>query len=162
MPAWFSQAAHDIEAVFARQVGTVYKLCYSYLRNASDAEDATQSVFVKAISAGQCFESEEHERAWLIRVAVNHCLDILKGAPRRNVPLDDAPEPAARSCEFDATLDAVLALPPKYKDAVYLYYYEGYTAEEIARMLDRNPSTVRSHLSEARAILRETLGGDLS
>ena len=156
MPAWFSRAAHDIEAVFGRQAGAVYKLCYGYLRNAADAEDAVQNVFVKAISAGQCFESEEHEHAWLIRVAVNHCLDALKAAARRNVPLEAAGEPAAPA------QDAVCALPPKYKDAVYLYYYEGYTAEEIARMLGRNASTVRSHLSEARAILRETLGGDLS
>lgn len=162
MSAWFSQAEHDIEAVFNRQVSTVYKVCYNHLRNAADAEDAAQSVFVKAIRTQARFESEEHERAWLIRVAANHCKDLLKNAERRNVALDEAPEPAEPACEHDATLEAVMSLPSKYKDAVYLYYYEGYTAVEIARLLDRNESTVRSHLSEARAILRETLGGDLS
>lgn len=162
MSAWFSQAEHDIEAVFNRQIGTVYKVCYGYLCNAADAEDAAQSVFVKAMRAKTRFENESHERAWLIRVAVNHCKDLLKSTARTHVGLDQAPEPETPASEHDATLEAVMALPPKYKDVVYLYYYEGYTTVEIARLLERNESTVRSHLSEARSILRESLGGELS
>ena len=161
MPAWYSRAAHDLEAMFRRQARAVYKVSYSYMRSAADAEDAVQAVFVKAMRTDQHFVSEEHEHAWFVRVAANHCKDVLKSAARRNVSLDEAPEPIG-PFEYDGTLDAVLALPSKYKDVVYLYYYEGYTADEIARMLDRKSSTVRSHLSEARAILRETLGGDLS
>ena len=161
MPAWFSQAAHDIEGIYGRQVSTVYKVCYSFMRNAPDAEDAVQNVFLKAIGSNQYFQNEEHEHAWFVRTAANHCKDVLKSAARKSVSLDGVPEPAAILGEPDGVLDAVLALPPKYKDAVYLYYYEGYTASEIARMLNRNASTVRSHLSEARSILRETLGGDL-
>lgn len=161
MPAWYSQAAHDLEAIYGRQVSTVYKVCYSYMRNAPDAEDAVQNVFMKAINARQCFQSEQHEHAWFVRVAANHCKDLLRASARKSVPLDEAPEPVDRGYERDSALDAVLALSPKYKDTVYLYYYEGYTADEIARMLGRNASTVRSHLSEARSILREKLGGDL-
>ena len=162
MPVWFSRAAHDIEAIYGRQVGTVYKVCYSYMRNAPDTEDAVQSVFLKAMDAKQHFQNETHEHAWFIRAAVNHCKDALKSAARKNVSLEEAPEPEAAPHGHDFALDAVLALPPKYKDVVYLYYYEGYATGEIARMLNRNESTVRSHLSEARNILRETLGGDLS
>ncbi len=162
MPAWYSQAAHDIEAIFARQVSTVYKVCYSFVRNSADAEDISQGVFLKAMRARQCFVSEEHEHAWFIRAAANSSKDALRSAARRSVPLDAAPEPAVEDGEHDSTLDAVLALPPKYKDVVYLYYYEGYATKDIARILDRKESTVRSHLSEARAMLREILGGDLS
>ena len=74
------------------------------------------------------------------------------------MPDDVADERA--SDRFDETLEAVLALPAKYKDCVYLHYYEGYKTDEIARMTGRTPSTVRSHLSEARALLKSTLGGD--
>ncbi|MBQ3106894.1 MAG: RNA polymerase sigma factor [Eggerthellaceae bacterium] len=161
MPAWFSQAAYDLEAMYARQVSAVYKVCYSFMRNAADAEDAVQSVFLKAMSSDQRFLTQEHEHAWFIRVAANHCKDSLKSAARGNAPLDAACEAVARCERYDSTLDAVLALPPKYKDAVYLYYYEGYTADEVARILNRSGSTVRSHLSEARSILKQQLGGDL-
>ena len=151
----------DIAAVFRRHAKTVYRLCYTYLGNAADAEDAVQTVFAKLLGKPRRFNDAEHEKAWLIVCAQNHCRDVLKSARRTlraDLPEDVADERA--SAEGDETLRAVLALPPKYKTCVYLYYYEGYRTVEIAALTGTPASTVRSHLSEARTLLRTMLGGE--
>ena len=160
--ATFSRAFDDIEAIYNRQVSTVYRVCYSYLGNRADAEDATQNVFLRLLRSGASFESDEHEKAWLIRVSANLCKDVLKASVRKNVPLDAIPEPEAKPQEYDATLDVVLSLDEKYKDVVYLYYYEGWSTDQISGALGKPPSTIRSYLSEARALLRERLGGEIA
>ncbi len=150
----------DIAAVFHRHVKTVYRLCFAHLGSAADAEDATQSVFMKLIDRPRRFNDAEHEKAWLIVCAQNHCRDVLKSAHRTRqtaLPEDIADERRARQ---DETLDAVLALPEKYKTCVYLFYYEGYRTAEIAALTGVPSSTVRSHLSEARALLKTMLGGE--
>ncbi len=151
----------DIAAVFHRHVKTVYRLCFAHLGSAADAEDATQSVFMKLLDRPRKFNDEEHEKAWLIVCAQNHCRDVLKSASRRRTAElpDDLPDEGARP-EGDETLEAVLALPPKYKTCVYLYYYEGYRTADIAALTGTPASTVRSHLSEARTLLRDMLGGE--
>ena len=159
--ATYSRAFDDIEAIYNRQVSTVYRVCYSYLGNRADAEDATQNVFLRLLRSGASFESGEHEKAWLIRVSANLCKDVLKASVRKNVPLDAIPEPEAKPQEYDATLDVVLSLDEKYKDVVYLYYYEGWSTDQISGALGKPPSTIRSYLSEARALLRERLGGEM-
>ena len=160
--ATYSRAFDDIEAIYNRQVSTVYRVCYSYLGNRADAEDATQNVFLRLLRSGASFESDEHEKAWLIRVSANLCKDVLKASVRKNVPLDAIPEPEAKPQEYDATLDVVLSLDEKYKDVVYLYYYEGWSTDQISGALGKPPSTIRSYLSEARALLRERLGGEIA
>ncbi len=160
--ATYSRAFDDIEAIYNRQVSTVYRVCYSYLGNRADAEDATQNVFLRLLRSGASFESGEHEKAWLIRVSANLCKDVLKASVRKNVPLDAIPEPEAKPQEYDATLDIVLSLDEKYKDVVYLYYYEGWSTDQISGALGKPPSTIRSYLSEARALLRERLGGEMA
>lgn len=150
----------DIAAVFRRHAKTVYRLCYTYLGNAADAEDAVQTVFAKLLGKPRRFNDAEHEKAWLIVCAQNHCRDVLKSAHRTRqtaLPEDIADERRARQ---DETLDAVLALPEKYKTCVYLFYYEGYRTAEIAALTGVPSSTVRSHLSEARALLKTMLGGE--
>ena len=160
--ATYSRAFDDIEAIYNRQVSTVYRVCYSYLGNRADAEDATQNVFLRLLRSGASFESGEHEKAWLIRVSANLCKDVLKASVRKNVPLDAIPEPEAKPQEYDATLDVVLSLDEKYKDVVYLYYYEGWSTDQISGALGKPPSTIRSYLSEARALLRERLGCEIA
>lgn len=148
----------DIAAVFARHVKTVYRLCYSYFGSPHDAEDATQAVFLKLVAKPRSFDSETHEKAWLLTVAANYCKDVLKSAARTraaDMP-PDVPDPTA-SVERSDLLEAVLALPPQYKDCVYLHYYEGYKTDEIARMTDAPPSTIRNRLRDARALLKAAL-----
>lgn len=110
-----------------------------HLKNYSDTEDIFQTVFLKYVLHSKPFESEEHEKAWIIRVTVNACKDLLKSVFRsQTVPLDTLIEtPQAQELQHTELLGAVLSLPPKYKDVVYLYYYEGYSAEEISRILKK-------------------------
>lgn len=152
----------DIEAVFRRHVQTVYRVCYSFIGNAADAEDATQATFMKLVDHPRSFESEGHEKAWLIVCASNLCRDLLKSAARTRVTAMPEREPADphQTELLDATLDAVLRLPEKYRSVVYLHYYEGYKTDEIARMLGDKPSTVRNRLRDARGMLRKSLGGE--
>ena len=154
--------ACDIEAIFRRHAQTVYRVCYSFMGNAADAEDATQATFMKLVDHPRQFASEQHEKAWLIVCASNLCKDTLKSASRTRVVAMPAQEPADTSASepLDATLDAVLRLPEKYKDVVYLHYYEGLKTDEIARTLGEKPSTVRNRLRDARGLLRKALGGE--
>ena len=140
----------------------VRRLCLVHLKNPADTEDIFQNVFLKYVLSPVVFESPEHEKAWLIRVTINACKDLVKSFFRsRTVPLEELlDQPAPLSEEHREVLEAVLALPPKYRDAVYLHYYEGYTAAEIGKLLGKNTNTVYTLLTRARERLRETLGGD--
>lgn len=150
----------DIEAVYRRHIGTVYRLCYSFLGSAAEAEDTASAVFLALVERPRTFADAEHEKAWLITCAQNRCRDVLRSARvsrRGDMPAD---VPDERAAKHDDALEAVLTLPEKYKTCVYLHYYEGYKTAEIAAMTGTPASTVRSHLSEARALLRSMLGED--
>ena len=140
----------------------IRKICMLHLKNYADTEDIFQTVFMKYLLHTAPFESEEHEKAWFIRVTVNACKDLLISLFRRNaLPLEELSEQTAALPEQDReVLEAVLALPSKYKDVVYLHYYEGYSAAEIGRILNKNVNTVYTLLSRAREQLKQTLGGD--
>ena len=139
----------------------ILRLSYTYLHSAQDAEDICQTVFLKCLTSGQVFESRDHEKAWIIRTAVNACKDLLRSAHRqRTVGLELVAEPPAPEAPASYVLEAVMALPVKYRQVIYLYYYEGYTSVEIAGILKKPHSTIRNYLHEARAILKERLGDD--
>ena len=108
------------------------------------------------------FESREHEKAWFARVAINACTDHLRYAARRKwVPLDMIEEEREVLDDMSSeVLEAVLSLPEKYRNVIYLHYYEDYPAVEIARILGKKENTVYSWLSRARELLRERLGGE--
>lgn len=140
---------------------TVKRICMVHLKNRADTEDIFQTVFLKYVLSSQVFESPEHEKAWIIRATVNACRDLLKSFFRtRTVPLDQLPERVKGQKEdYSELLEAVLSLPEKYKDVVYLYYYEGYKAEEIGRLLGKKVNTVYTLLTRARHLLKEKLEG---
>ena len=151
-------SAQWFEESYGRSVDMLYRICFSYLKNPADAEDAVSDVFVKLLRHGDRFQSGEHEKPWLIRTAINTCKDYLKHWWHRRAPLEDYGDiVAADFFQEDETLKIVLELPERYKAAVYLYYYEGYTSAEIAVMLKKPQSTILNHLSEARKLLREVL-----
>ena len=115
------------------------------------------------IKSGVAFESEEHEKAWLIRTATNVCKNIVKHWFRKRVDLSDYDNLlSTENIEIDDTFEVVMSLPDKYKAVVYLYYYEGYNSVEIAKNLGKPQSTIRNYLHEARKVLRERIGGDLN
>ena len=149
---------NSIEEIYRRNFDMVYRISFSYMKNPSDAEDAVADVFVKLMQKNIIFETAEHEKAWLIRTTINACKDNLTHWWRRRADIDDYEHLRGDDAlHIDETLEAVIELPARYKDTVYLYYYEGYTTEEVAGILRKPHSTIRSHLSEARKLLRGVL-----
>ena len=145
-----------------RYADLVRRVCMIHLKNHADTEDIFQTVFLKYVTGTTEFESEEHEKAWFIRVTINACKDLLRSFFRsRTVSLDDLLEqPDQVPEDHREVLEAVLALPDKYRDVVYLHYYEGYTAPEIGKILGKNENTIYTRLTRARGLLKEKLGGD--
>ena len=151
----------EIAEIYKRHSKTVYRVCFAYMKNPADTEDAVQDTFFQLIRSAPAFESEEHEKAWLIRTATNVCKNALRHWWRRRENIEDFHDlPSSDTVEMDSVLQAVMELPEKYKTLVYLYYYEGYTGVEISRILKKPQSTVRNYLHDARAILKERLGDD--
>ena len=149
-----------IEHLLDKYGNSVLRVAYTYLKNRADAEDVVQDVFLAVIEKRPIFKDETHEKAWLIRSAINLCKDRLKLYWNRNkCPIDEAGEiPCTDSYNTDSTvLDAVMGLPEKYRIAVYMYYYEEYTTPEIARMLGKSEVSVRSILHRARKRLKTVL-----
>lgn len=140
---------------------TVRRLCMLHLKNEADTQDIFQTVFLKYLLHTADFESREHEKAWFIRVTINACRDVLKSVfRRRTVSLEEVRDLPAPEGEGGEVLRAVLSLPRKYREVVYLHYYEGYTAPEIGDILGRNVNTVYTDLTRAREKLRTMLGGE--
>ena len=136
----------------------ILRLSYSYLKSTEDAKDICQTVFLKLLEKPRSFASQEHERAWIIRSAVNACKDVLKSHWRRNtVEIDAAGEVPAPQAGEGSLLAAVELLPPKYRTVISLYYYEGYAAKEIAELLGEKPATVSTQLNRGRSQLRTLL-----
>jgi len=153
----------EIAEIYKRHMTTVYRVCFAYMKNPSDTEDAVQDTFYKMMKCGAAFESEKHEKAWLIRIATNVCKNSVKHWFRKGVDLMDYENLlSTEDIEIDDTFEVVMRLPDKYKTVVYLYYYEGYTTPEISNIIQKPQSTIRNYLYEARGILKEQLGGDIN
>lgn len=152
----------EADRAIAVYADTVRRICMVHLKNEADTEDIFQTVFFKYVLSSVVFASEEHEKAWIIRLTINACRDLIKSFFRSHtVSLDEAiPVSDDISDDHRDVLKAVLALPSKYKDAVYLHYYEGYSAVEIGKLLNKNVNTVYTLLSRARDLLRDVLGGN--
>ena len=147
----------------ARTYGdTVYRIALHALNNPQDAEDVTQTVLLKLYECYKEFESEEHMKHWILRVAVNESRHVLRSFWRRtSVPLEEWREQAVQEDPARAeVLEAVMALEPKYRVAVYLYYYEGLSVAEVAGAMKANVSTVQTWLLRARARLKQALSDE--
>ena len=151
----------EIIQIYNRQVDTVYRVCYSFMKNRPETEDMVQETFLRLISSGKHFENERHERAWLIVTASNVCKDTLKSLWRRYEDIEDHLNiPQAGDDGENSVMEAILQLPQDYKDAVYMYYYEGYSTAEIAQYCGCADATIRSRLSRAKKRLLSLLGGE--
>lgn len=155
------RSAEEINSAMEAYADMVRRICFVHLKNRDDTEDVFQNVYLKYMLYEGSFESSEHEKAWFVRVTINACTDLLRYFSRRKwVPLDVIDEERE---VFDDTskevLEVVLSLPEKYRRVIYLYYYEGYSATEIAGILGRKENTIYTWLARAKALLREKLGG---
>lgn len=137
----------------------VRRICFMYLKNKSDVEDIFQNVFLKLLQHKEPFENEEHEKAWLCRVTINQCKDFHKSFFRKNVcSIDNLEIPTEDKVE-EGVLREVLLLPQRYRNVIYLYYFEDYTVSEIAKILGEKENTVHTHLRRAKAMLKNRLRG---
>ena len=141
------------EEVYQTYGPALYRFCLLQMKNRADAEDVLQEVFVKRLYQSPPFESQEHERLWLLRVALNQCRDEWKKSRRTELPLDAAAL-VAEPREERALLEQVAALPEKLRTVIHLHYYEGYTAEETARLLGVTVPAVKMRLKRGREALR--------
>ena len=138
----------------------ILRLSYTYLKSTHDAQDVCQTVFVKLLTEPREFESPEHERAYILRMAANACKDMLKSPWRKRAcGLDTVLEVPAPEAADGSVLAAVNQLPPHYRAVIYLYYYEGYQASEIGGILGIPTATVHTRLARGRTKLKALLGG---
>lgn len=148
----------DIEDVVKTYSNMLFKLCFTLLRNHTDAEDAVSDVFVKYISSSISFNDEEHRKAWLLRVATNVCKNMLKFYKiRRHLTIDEISE----YCKEDNDIHIFtefLNLPLKYRTILHLYYVEGYKTAEIADMLSITTAAARKRLQYGRDMLKIEYG----
>ncbi len=146
----------EFEALYRRHFSTVWNVCVSLLHDPADTEDMVHDTFLRLLESSKAFESEAHEKAWLIVTARNVCRNELKRSRRRDVPEVERADPTPL---LDETLLAVRALPEKYRLPLYLFYYEGYPTADIARLLRRPDASIRSDLRRGRMLLKQALGG---
>lgn len=137
---------------------SMIKIAFAYLKNRADAEEVTQEVFLTYLQKRPVFENGEHEKAWLIRTTINKSKNMLKTGwfrSRNPVPEDLSYLPK----EENEVLQAVLSLDKKYRIPIHLHYYEGYSIQEIAVIMQAKAATVGTWLARGRALLKDKIGG---
>lgn len=152
------EQTNRLEALIDQYENTLLRAALAILGDPYEAEDAVQDTFLRYLEKRPDFHDENHEKAWLLTVCANGCKSRLRAMKRRPTVelLDIYPAPDGESGEV---AEAVFALPANQRAAVHLFYYEGYSTDEIAKILGKRPGTVRSHLSRARGRLRNELKG---
>ena len=136
----------------------IFRLAFSYTKNAADADDVTQEVLLAFCRTDKDFETEEHVKHWLIRVTINRCRKLFRAPWRRCENLEDYAESLAFEKEEYAELfTAVMELERKYRLPIHLHYFHGYSVSEIAELLDENVNTVKTRLARGRAALKTKL-----
>ena len=136
---------------------TVFRVAFSYMKSRTDADDITQNVLIKLYHAKTEFESDDHVKHWLIRVTINECKKALLSHWRRSEPIEDyAALLTFETPEHSELFYAVMDLPKKYRIAVFLYYYEDYSTDEISGLIGIPKATVCTHLKRGRERLKTT------
>ena len=154
-----------VEVLIEKYKNNIYVIAFNVCKNAQDAEDVVQDTFIQYISIKKDFETEQHIRAWLIRVAINKAKNKNNTFFRRNtLPLEDYMEAlifesseSSESSELSELFETVMKLSEKYRVVIHLFYYEDYSVNEIADILKISVSNVKVRLSRGRRLLRETL-----
>ncbi len=140
----------------------VRKICFVQCKSEADVDDIFQTVFIKYYQSDQEFESKNHEKAWFIRVTVNACHDFFRSWFKQKAVLtDDFSQFSIDQKSDEGELLVYLRkLKPKWRDAIYLHYYEGYTLKEIGEILKTNENTISTWIRRGREKLKEMIGGD--
>ena len=142
-------------------IDMVYRVALNGCKNKYDADDIVQETFLKLLKCKKKFESDEHARNWLLRVAVNECNSMWNSSWRKKVILTDEQEdkPVFSTPEQSELYELVMQMSPKYRQVIYLYYFEGFSVREVASILKISETAVQTRLQRARNKLKEQLGG---
>ncbi len=143
--------------MYEKHAKSVYGICLIYLKNKDDAEEAVTEAFIRIMQANPIFENDAHTRAYLIQTAVNISKNLLKSNWHRNVVKDEDVLMYMATPEEESVMEELLQLPPKYRVVLYMHYYEGYKAQEIADMMKVSLSAVLSRLARGRKKLKDIL-----
>lgn len=146
------------EIIVRKYSDLITHICFIHLHNQDDAKDCFQDTFIKLYKHKKKFKDEEHLKAWLIRVSINTCKDYQRRFYKQRYDIDDFN--IQIEDQYFEILPVLLTIDDKYKIPLYLYYYEGYSVEEISKILKIKKNTVKSQLSRGRTILKERLGDD--
>ncbi|MDY5168295.1 sigma-70 family RNA polymerase sigma factor [Dielma fastidiosa] len=150
-----------IEKIIEDYGDYVFRLCYMYMKNRSDAEDIYQETFLKLYDCGKTFNDEKHCKAWLLKVAANKCRNALRFSLfHAHVELDEQLSAPPQTDSDHGLMAYVLKLPAKYRDVIYLYYYEEYPTLKIAELLKTSDAAVRTRLKRGREMLRNEVSFD--
>jgi len=147
--------------IIERRRDNIYKIAFAYMKNRYDAEDVYQTVFENFLKSRPSFDSDEYEKAWFIRTTINVCKNVFSSGWKKKVTTMEDEEwdriPNQVHDETDELLEKVLALPPKYSMVIHLFYYEGYSVNEISKILNLSVGTVTTQLSRARRKLKSNI-----
>ena len=145
----------QVEAMIQKYGDMLFRTCLVMLQNQPDAEDAVQETVLKYMLKAPVFDSSEHEKAWLLKVAANHCRDMLRFRSRHpQVTLEQLTE-YLTDPENSGILDALMTVPEKYRMVMLLHYVEGYPTDKIAQMIGKTPSAVKMRLQKGRKLLKK-------
>ena len=150
------RSADDIETIVNRYGDMLYRVCILMLKNEKDAEDVVQETIIKYYQKAPPFKDYEHEKAWLIRVATNRCRDLLRFRIRHPLIDNEYLVGISSDAADSGILEALTALPEKYRLVLVLYYIEDYRIEDIAKMINKTPSAVKMRLQKGRKLLEKT------
>lgn len=155
-------AAVDMDRIVAQYATPMLRMCYMYLKDKMLAEDAMQDTLIKVYRNYDKFDGS-NEKTWIMRITVNVCKDYLRSAWARKVSvveeLNDIPDSEQATKEDDTLIKAVMAMKPKYKEVILLFYYQDMKISEIAKVLNSPEATISVRLKRAREQLKQTLGG---
>ena len=149
------RTAEDIEAVISKYGNMLYRMCVLMLKNESDAEDVVQETMIKYYQKSPVFRDDEHEKAWLIKVAANKCRDLLRFRVRHPQVEDDFLEKLSYDSSDSGIIEALTSLPEKFRLVMTLYYIEDYRVEDIAKIIDKTSSAVKMRLHKGRKLLEK-------
>lgn len=151
--------SREYQRIVDLYIDTVYRVALNGCKNKYDADDVVQDTFLKLLKCKKTFENDEHVRNWLIRVAINECNSIWTSLWRTRTTLldDNLEEPVFSEPEETELYEKVMTLSPKYREVVYLYYFEDFSVKEVANILKISETAAQTRLQRARQKLKDVL-----
>lgn len=150
----------DFSRLYEKYKNTVFSVIYNYVKNVDDALELQQEVFIKFLRQNKDFETDEHIKAWLIRVSINQSINFIRDNKKHIHENLKENEDSILDTESFSVMPYILELPEKYRIPIHLFYYEEYSVKEIASVLKMPLSTVKIRLKRGRELLKKRMGED--